>query len=355
MVENAEFSAETIAHNVLADMTGTGELKEYKPAFHGMMVCVGGRYGQAYIGSPGKMFGLPSFFAMFVKHFANIIYFVKVLGWNKVFSYLNHEFFQIRNKRSFLGGHFSNRSASFMTVPLRVYLGAYWLYEGIQKIIEGWLYSPQLERVFKGADAYYDSIINQAAATAPADAATSASVAADAAASASLAADAVTSASQAADAATSASAAAGQAAKALINNDIFGFIRLIFIDGGDAASNALKVRVAPLDWFMETFMFPSDTTQIVMQSVILFAEILIGLALVGGLFTTLSGAASLVLQTMFLTGTGLYMDTWWMAPAAFAVMFGAGRVLSLDYYVMPLLGKWWSKLKFVKKWYLYNG
>jgi len=78
------------------------------------------------------------------------------------------------------------------------------------------------------------------------------------------------------------------------------------------------------------------------------------LALMGGLFTTLAGVGSLVLQTMFLTTTGLYMSSWWMIPASIAVMFSAGTVFSFDYYVMPWLKKHWKYVKFVRKWYIYN-
>ena len=88
MVENCEQSAKTAARNIAVAITGEGEMEEYKPKFHGVMVCVGGRYGVARVGLPNLMFNLPSFLAMFAKHFINIIYFVQVLGWNKIFSYL---------------------------------------------------------------------------------------------------------------------------------------------------------------------------------------------------------------------------------------------------------------------------
>jgi NADH dehydrogenase len=91
MVENCEQSAETIAHNLSCALLGSGEMEEYKPKFHGVMVCVGGRYGAARIGTAKHMVNLPSFLAMFVKHFINIVYFVQVLGYNKVASYLRHE------------------------------------------------------------------------------------------------------------------------------------------------------------------------------------------------------------------------------------------------------------------------
>jgi NADH dehydrogenase len=109
-----------------------------------------------------------------------------------------------------------------------------------------------------------------------------------------------------------------------------------------------------MDWIVNTLVLSSDTMQNIMQYSILIAEILVGVFLIAGLFTTVSGAVSVALQFMFLTTTGLYMTTWWMLFAAVAVMFGAGRVLSLDYYVMPALGKRWAKRKFARKWYLYN-
>ncbi len=130
-VENCEHSAATVAHNLTCAITGQGTMKAYRPAFHGIMVSIGGRYGVARIGLPNRMISLPSFFAMFSKHFINVIYFCQVLGWNKVFSYMHHEFFTIRNNRSFLGGHLSNRTPSFLMVPLRVWLGVVWITAGM--------------------------------------------------------------------------------------------------------------------------------------------------------------------------------------------------------------------------------
>jgi NADH dehydrogenase len=68
---------------------------------------IGGRYGVAHVGLPGKFFSLPSFLAMFAKHFIIILYFVQVPAGTGL-SYMKHEFFTIRHRRSFVGGHFSN-------------------------------------------------------------------------------------------------------------------------------------------------------------------------------------------------------------------------------------------------------
>lgn len=352
MVENAEQSAATASHNIFCAITGEGEMKEYKPSFHGVMVCIGGRYGVAHVGLPNHMFSLPSFLAMFAKHFINIVYFIQVLGWNKIFSYIKHEFFTIRNCRSFVGGHFSNRTPSFLLVPLRVWLGAVWLFEGIMKIVEGWFKGPKLTGFFGGANAWYDSIINATAGgTSAADAVTAAT---GAAAATTQVADAVSSATGAVT-----DAVAGAIGHVLINFDFLGIFRVIFVSGKELAESkisdyAFKLDVPFINWFLDQLILPSDTVQLVMQIIIVVAEILIGLALIGGLFTTPASAASLALQFMFVCSTGLYLNTVWMFFAGIAVLIGAGRTLGLDYYAMPALKNGWKRIPLVRKLYIYN-
>lgn len=386
IVENCEQSADVVAHNIACAITGQGEMKVYKPAFHGIMVSIGGRYGVAHVGLPNRMFSLPSFLAMFAKHFINIVYFVQVLGWNKIFSYLKHEFFTIRNSRSFVGGHLSNRTPSFLLMPLRVWLGAVWLFEGIKKIIEGWFDAPKLNGFFKGANSWYESILNGGAAadgvsgataTAAVDAASAATgatadavssatgAAADAASAATGAvADAVSAATgAAADAVSSATAAAGEAVSsigtAILNFDFLGLFRAIFVSGkapaqATLADYAFKLDVPLVNSFIDNLILPSDSVQMFMQIFIVVAEILIGLALIGGLFTTPASAASLILQAMFVTTTGLYLNTFWMIFAGIALLIAGGRTLGLDYYAMPALKKKWKNVKWVRRWYLYH-
>ncbi len=381
MVENCEQSAHTAAHNITCALTGEGQMEVYKPAFHGVMVCIGGRYGVAHVGLPNHFFSLPSFLAMFAKHFINIIYFIQVLGWNKVFSYVKHEFFTVRNCRSFVGGHFSNRTPSFLLVPVRIWLGAVWLFEGIMKIVEGWFTAPKLTGFFGGASAWYESILNSGAAGAATDGLSTATTsAADTAVKAvayvsnavqavTVSTDAVSSATGAAaggavaDAVTGATGAAESVAAAvghvLLNFDFLGLFKVIFVTGADLAESTLsdfafKLDVPLMNWFVNKLILPYDGVQLAMQIFIVVAEILIGLALIGGLFTTPASAFSLVLQFMFVCTTGLYLGTFWMVFAAIAVLIGAGRTLGLDYYAMPGLKKLWKKLPFVRKWYIYN-
>jgi NADH dehydrogenase len=345
MVENAEHSAHTVAHNLLVDVLGEGKKEAYKPAFHGMMVCVGGRWGTAYGGLPGKFFGMPSFFAMLAKHFINVVYFIQVLGWNKIFSYVKHEFFTIRNKRSFLGGHFSNRSASFMLVPLRLFLGAFWVYEAIVKILEGWLTTPHLKQFIGGASQWWDGIVQRDITNKAIEAASAAgdftTVFALQSQIAAEAADTVT--------------AATEVATAAITNlslkwDFFGIGQWLVVTGTNIAT---KIRIPFMDSMLNGLV-ANDGLSLVMQVVIVLLEIGVGLALMGGFFTTIMAALSIGLQMMFLTSTGLYMDSWWMLFASFAMMFGAGSVFSIDYYLMPQLKKCWKKTKLARKWYWYN-
>lgn len=332
LVENCEQSADLAAHNIMCMINGkTDNMEAYKPSFHGVMVSVGGRYGVALVGMPNKMVSLPSFFAMFVKHFINIIYYIQVLGWNKTFSYLKHEFFTIRHDRSFVGGHLSNKTPSFLLIFLRLWLGAVWLFEGVKKVADGWFSSPMLTDFFGGANAYYNSIINGVTATA--DAASSATPAVE---------GAVTS-----------------AGKVLINFDFLGLVKVIFVSAKEIADStindfAFKLDIPIMNWFINKIILPSNAIQVTMQIFIVVAEILIGLSLIGGLFTTPSNAVSLILQVMFICTTGLYLGTFWMIFAAIALLIGSGRILGLDYYVMPYLKKQWKKLPFVKKLYIYN-
>lgn len=351
VVENCEQSADTVAHNLYAAITGNGEMEEYKPAFHGIMVSIGGRYGVAHVGMPNKMFSLPSFLAMFAKHFINVIYYIQVLGWNKVFSYLMHEFFTIRNRRSFVGGHLSNRTPSFLLMPLRVWLGAVWLFEGIKKILEGWFETPKLNGFFSGARGWYDSILNG---TGGADGASGATAAA--AETVQGAADAVSGATAAAGGAAEGAASAGSA---ILNFDFLGLFKLIFVSGKEpihstVSDYAFMMDVPLVNWFIDKLILPNNSIQMFMQIAIVIAEILIGLALIGGLFTTPASAASLILQAMFITTTGLYLSTFWMIFAGIALLIGAGRTLGLDYYVMPVLKSKWKNVKTVRKWYLYH-
>lgn len=335
MVENCEQSADVAAHNIVCAITGNKSMKTYKPSFHGVMVSIGGRYGVARVGLSNLMFNLPSFLAMFSKHFINVIYFIQVLGWNKLFSYIRHEFFTIRHCRSFLGGHFSNRTPSVLLVPLRFWLGAVWLFEGIMKVVEGWLTKPMLNSFFGSSNLLFQQILAKYGAG---------------------------KATAVADAVSSATASAGEAAAngvAVFSYHILGSFDATLISSSDLAHSTLstyafKLDIPLMNWFMDTFVLSSDNMQIFMQCTIVLIEIAIGLALMAGLFNFLSASTSIVLQFMFLCSTGLYLNTFWMIFASIAILIGGGRTFGLDYYFMPWLKKKWRNLSVIRKWYIYN-
>jgi NADH dehydrogenase len=134
---------------------------------------------------------------------------------------------------------------------------------------------------------------------------------------------------------------------------------LIAVSGRELAESALsdfalKLDIPLLNWFIEKLVLPYNGVQLVMQGLIIVAEILIGLSLISGLFTTPSSAFSLVLLFMFACTTGLYFSSFWMVFAAIALLIGAGRIFGLDYYAMPFLKKKWKNLRFVRKLYIYN-
>ena len=68
-------------------------------------------------------------------------------------------------------------------------------------------------------------------------------------------------------------------------------------------------------------------------------EILIGLALVAGLFTWLTSAATIAFVGVFCLSGMFYWVNIWMIPMAFACMNGSGRAFGLDKWVVPLISR----------------
>ncbi|HHT16222.1 MAG TPA: FAD-dependent oxidoreductase [Papillibacter sp.] len=324
MVENAEQSAETVAHYIVSLVAGKGTLQKYAPKFHGAMLSVGSRYGCAYLGGKNRKISLASFFAMLTKHLIYIIYFIQILGWKGFFEYIRNEFFTIRRRRSILGGHFSNRTPSFLLVPLRVFLGAYWIFEGIKKIGEEWLQSPKLAQFFSSAEAVFDAAISGASTASGATAL--------------------------ADATTSATQAAADVSL-IFDWNILGIFRLTFIESGDYA---IRLKFVLMDWFNSLFLLRTEGQQMFFQHVVVISEIVIGILLILGLFSFVASGYALFLQALFLMTTGLYLSQWWMIFAAFALLIGSGRIFGLDYYVLPAMKDGWRRNRLVKRLYLYH-
>ena len=321
MVENAEHSSACAANNIVAAIKGT-EQKPYKPAFHGAMVCIGGRYGLAHLGMPGKFFGLSGWLAMFVKHFINLIYFVQVAGFNKCWTYIIHEFFHIKDNRSIVGGYFSKSSPNFWLLPLRMFIGWKWLSEGLEKL-------PKIQadpsniflipaKVMDGVGGASEVVEEVAP----------------------VVSDAVASASQVVEAVVGSTGGAVEAVSAygpaLPVPEFIGNI---------------------MSWSLDTFFYTVDggftTLASVFQTSMVFGEIIFGLALIVGLFSSLSAIATIVMGLMIWMSGMAPLEMLWYLVGGVALIGGSGSTFGLDYYVLPWLKKRWNNIKIVQKWYLY--
>jgi NADH:ubiquinone reductase (H+-translocating) len=134
IVETALQTAETAVHNIIADMKDTDK-KAHKSNYHGLMVSIGSRYAVASL----MGVSMSGFIAMAMKHLVNLHYLFGVAGFNAVWAYIVHEFLEVKENRSIIGGHASKRTHTFWLAILRVYLGIMWFIEAYAKVQEGWL------------------------------------------------------------------------------------------------------------------------------------------------------------------------------------------------------------------------
>lgn len=349
MVENAEHSAPVVAHNIAVDIKG-GEYKTYKPTFHGSMVCIGSRYGVAQVVMPGMWFNLSGFFAMASKHLINLVYFVQVLGFNKIWSYLMHEFFHTKNNRSMVGGLLSNSAPVFWKFPLRVFVGFMWLQQGLSKL-------PKIIHDFNNV-----FLLPQPPKADALGAASGAVTEAVTAASGAIT-EAVTAASGAVtEAVTAASGAVNEVANQVASNggDIFTMLADLIHD----FMNWIAVLPVPgfienmVGWSMDAFFYTPDGTQFtqlasLVQGGMIFGEIIFGGMLIIGLFTPVAAIATIAMGCMIWASGMAPTEMLWYLVGGFALIGNSGMVLGLDYYVWPWLREMMKRIPLLRKWYLY--
>lgn len=126
IVETAIQTGNTAAKNIIADLENTTK-QAFKSNYHGFMVSVGGKFG---VSNAGGM-KVSGFMAMAMKHLVNMHYLFGIAGFNAVWTYLKHEFFDMKDRRTFLGEHLSWKIQGLWAVPLRIWLGVMWLLNGI--------------------------------------------------------------------------------------------------------------------------------------------------------------------------------------------------------------------------------
>lgn len=368
IVEAAEQTASVAVKNIISQISGGKAEHTFKSNFHGFMVSIGGRYAVSHTGG-FSMSGIP---AVAVKHLVNVYYLHTVCGVNGWWKYLQHEIFDMKNKRTLLGGFITNNIQSLWAVPLRVWLGLMWLIEGLNKVGEGWLkfglgsksgwmFSSGVVQAGQAAadttsaasEAVVEEVVVQADAVAAATGEVVEEVVVQADAVAAATGDAV---GQVVETVTMAAAdtvaAAGDAVGTAVETAGHTLGAL-----WDTSGLVLRYDSVVVTWFRETFM---DSMAAYLpfqffQTMIVSVEVLIGLALIGGLFVFPAAGVSIIMCFVFIFSGFFSWSQVWFIFAAFLMLGGAGRVLGLDYWVQPWLKKWWNGSSLAKKSYLYFG
>lgn len=123
--------------------------------------------------------------------------------------------------------------------------------------------------------------------------------------------------------------------------------------GAEAAAQITPIFETPpaiYQWFMDTFIAQAP---FLFQASVVLMEIAIGLALIGGLFTVIASVGSMFLGFNFILSAMADWSILWYIIAPIAFIGGGGRALGLDYYVMPVLKRFWRKLSIVKRLRIY--
>ncbi len=320
IVQAAEQTGHTAAANIVADIKG-GEKHAFKGNYQGFMVSIGAKWGVANLFDKIHLSG---FLAIIMKHIVNLKYFFDIRSGYYMFQYIMHEIFHIKDDRSVARGHTSRYGNVWWSVPLRVFYGMVWLVESMKKIVGNGDYLKP-STWFGDGSWFTDKVVFpfpwlQEQVTTGASQATE---------------TATTAASGAADAAASGGAdAATQAAH-------FG---LSYAYG----ETPMQVFDHMPKWFESVmkFMMPNQEVALFMQKFMTIVEVCIALALIAGLFTWLSSAATIGLTIAFCLSGMFYWVNIWFIFVAFALMNGSGRAVGLDRWVIP-----WIQRKLGKAWY----
>ncbi len=305
MVENAVQTGKGVAKNILATLSGESQTA-VTVNMHGIMVCIGRWFAVSDI--MGK--SLPVWLSILMKYIVNMHYLWEITGFRGMYNYLRHEWTGVRQHRNLLEKHWSTRTQAWWQLPLRLFLGGMWVYEGIVKVLEGWLTSPKLagflgmaKDATSGASANglyvlrTDEILN---------------------------------------------------VKTGILNFMLGNHSRLVEGNAISAEMFAKVEVFHfgdfnmVPWFLQNVVLANDGVAMFFQVMVVILEILFGLMLLGGAFTFIASVGSLGLIAMFLTSTGLYESSWWMPFAAFVTLGGAGRAFGLDYWLIPWVTNIWD-------------
>ncbi|MGM7557677.1 FAD-dependent oxidoreductase [Aerococcus christensenii] len=289
IVQAAEQTGELVGYNISQLLSG-GEMKEYTGKYDGFMVSIGSRYSVAYVYDKYHVSG---FMATFMKHMSNILYFFSIRSFYNIGAYVRHEFFDMRHQRNLFRGHISHKGNVLWSVPMRLFYGAMWLYEGLTKLF-GW----HGVHSWFGSDIVFPFPWLKEAVSGASEAATS-------------------SASQAAP-----------------DPGIFS------LNYSYGQQPKLVIEEMPR-WFgsIMKFMMPNQDVALFMQKFMTLVEIAIGAALIIGAFVWLTSALTIVLVGMFCLSGMFYWVNMWFIVVALALMGGSGRAFGVDHWLQPWIGK----------------
>lgn len=288
IVEAAVQTADTVVKNIVASIENK-EMQKFQGKYHGFMVSIGGRYCVANL----MGLKLSGFFAMIMKHLVNIHYLFGVNDVHAIYSYLQHEFFDMEDRRSIMRGHLSSKANRLWLVPLRLYIGCLWLIEGLKKLLG----ESTWESMWK-ADSIGDFFKN---------------------------------------------ITIGSDSWTKAGNIKMPFEWLQQATSGASASTETATEFAtPIlkevpGWYsaIMQIMMPNPEVAVWFQRIVVLIEIGMGLCLIAGLFTFIFSAVSAGMVLNFILCAMAGWDILWYFFGAIALMGGAGRTFGLDYYIMP--------------------
>ena len=288
IVEAAEQTGMTAAKNIIAEISG-GSKTAYKGNYHGFMVSIGSRYGVANLNG----IRLSGFFAIFMKHVVNLYYLFGIRSGYYMVQYIRHEFFHTRDKRNIFRNLLNQYGNILWSLPLRIYLGGFWLVEACAKLWGHDTWERATER-FSNVSILFDGLGEDSW----------------------LVGNQVRLPFDWLQTPNSGATAAGT--------------------GGEWAEPILDHMPGWFEWLMK-IVLPTPEMAVFMQKFMVFVELALGLALIFGLFTFLASLVSAGFIVMFTLTAMLGWDKFWALPASIALLNGAGRTFGLDYWVIPFI------------------
>lgn len=279
-VQNSHQQADAIVKNIGHDLVGE-PLEPFQGSSWGMMISVGPTYGFTNTRVPLK--GWP---AVVLKFIVDLLYVLSIAGPLQGARYFMGNLVRVPHNQTLVGGLLSTRGQRLWLFPLRIYLGVLWFTEGYRKIIgaDNFNYARRFSDYFQIGE---DSWLKQGNLMIPFEWLSTT------------------------DAVTSATAAGTDAP--LLENLPFWY-----------------------EGLMRTIM-PNPTVAMFFQTLMVYAEFIIGIGLLLGLFTWLcSGISFFLAANLVLAGAGGW-EMSWIIPASLALMAGAGQFLGLDQFVIPFI------------------